>query len=200
MSKIYTREESKEQLRQGEFITGIVQPSVKSFVVVGEKNINAEISRVEHKYSVIISQDCDLQKDFNCLNTSPEGENFTNRLNAVLICPIIEAEILRSRAGIISSQWSKIKTNQEPRYHFFEAIPEEVDLLDEGLPELTADFKHVFGLHSDYLYWLIKDRTAFRRTKLVSPYLEHFIQRFYFYQSRIALPEHHKSEPIVKSN
>ena len=93
--------------------------------------------------------------------------------------------------------WDKIKINKNDRYHFFQLIPTEADLLGEGLPELAIDFKRYFTIPTDELYWKIDSGDAQRRTCLDHPYLEHLAQRFNSFLSRIALPQDYESMPAL---
>ena len=64
----------------------------------------------------------------------------------------------------------------------------------EGLPELTADFKKVFGIDAATLYCQIKLGIVKRRTVLGSPYLEYFSRRYNSFHGRVALPFQYESE------
>ena len=70
----------------------------------------------------------------------------------------------------------------------------ECDLEQEGLPELTADFKKVFGIDSASLYNQIAIGTAKRRSILESPYLEHFSRIYNSFHGKVALPSQYESE------
>lgn len=59
----------------------------------------------------------------------------------------------------------------------------------ESVPELIADFKSIFGLPADYVYALLRHPDVKRLAQVPTPYMQHFMQRFYFWQSRIALPD-----------
>jgi len=71
---------------------------------------------------------------------------------------------------------------------FFQAITPELDLEQSGLPELSLDFKRVFGIDAESLYYQVTNSIAKRRSILVSPYLEHFSTRYHFFHQRVALP------------
>jgi hypothetical protein len=61
-------------------------------------------------------------------------------------------------------------------FTFLRRTPPECEVEQEGLPELTADFKKVFGIDAATLYRQIDLGIVKRRTVLASPYLEHFFQ------------------------
>ncbi|WP_421658005.1 hypothetical protein [Leptothermofonsia sp. ETS-13] len=77
---------------------------------------------------------------------------------------------------------------------FFEKIPPECEMEQEGLPELIADFKRVFGIDAATLYRQIELGMVKRRTTLASPYLEHFSKRYHSFHGRVALPFQYESE------
>jgi hypothetical protein len=93
-----------------------------------------------------------------------------------------------------SEKWNQVKTNCNKQYHFLEKISSDCDFLKKGLAELTADFKKIFAVEAEFLYYQVKINTVQRRTILVSPYLEDFSQRYYSYHGRVGLPAQHESE------
>lgn len=93
-----------------------------------------------------------------------------------------------------SQQWNLVKTNRHEQYHFFEKVPPECELLQQGLPELTVDFKRVFAIDVEFLYSQTTYKYVQRRTVLISPYLEHFSNRYRYFHGRVALPAPHESQ------
>ena len=71
------------------------------------------------------------------------------------------------------------------------------DGLQQGLPELTIDFKRYFTIPTDEVYKRIEISETKRRCVLVGPYLEQLSSRFAYFIGRVALPEDHFSEPAV---
>jgi len=65
--------------------------------------------------------------------------------------------------------------------------------MKQGLPEFVIDFKHYFTLPTDEVYIRLQLETK-RRCFLLSQYLEHLSDRFFFYQNRVVLDKEHKSE------
>ena len=92
-----------------------------------------------------------------------------------------------------SAAWNRIKINKEERFHFFQSVAPEEDSVGQGLPELTADFKRYFTMPTGEVYFRLE--SARRRTIFKDPYLQHFASRFHAFQSRVALPEEHFSDP-----
>lgn len=178
-------------LRQGEILTGVVQykPKVDSLTTPEASSIPFE--KIIHPYAIIVTQDCDLDWDYDARNNTQEGKSKSHKLlNSILLCEVDTARSIKDDKDrqINSVEWNYIKTNRHERYHFFQAITSKLDLEQDGLPELTLDFKRVFGIDADNLYYQVKNGIAKRRCILVSPYLEHFSTRYHFFHQRVALP------------
>jgi len=174
-------------IRQGEILTNLIQIKINLDSLRSGKELLAD--RVEHKYAIVITQDCDVIQDF----TNEKGKESSGNLPNTLLCQVVTAEQLRGREDIKSDIWKRIRQNKDERYQFLEKVSVDCDLLGEGLPELGIDFKRYFTVPTDELYFKLETE-AKRRCRLISPYLEHFSNRFYSYQSRIALPADHRSE------
>jgi hypothetical protein len=187
----------EEPIRQGEILTGLTQIKLDPISFNSDKS---KIVSVEHPFAIVVSQDCDLDWD----GRARLGQGSSQKLiPSILFCEIVTAkELLDSILELDnapndkkSRTWSRAKINKDERYHFFEAISADDDLIKEGLPELGADFKRYFSIPTDEVYLRIEsDLNLKRRCTLRSPYLEHFALRFFAFQSRIALPEEHYSQ------
>ena len=191
-SRVYARAE-EGPLRQGLILTGLVQAKLQvdwmgpTFTESGK----APFDLTTHPFVVVLSQDCDLDWDHRAREDGGKGDK---RLPSVLFCEAIEAKVLRGRSDIKSDIWKRIRLNKDERYQFLQRIPPEEDALGRGLPELGIDFKRYFTIPTDEVYGQLK-AVAKRRARLVSPYLEHLGSRFCHFQSRVALPAEHLSEP-----
>ena len=201
-SLIYMISSSSEPLRQGEILSNLLQLPLDPDKVdlaldpeKGEDNRRTFIQPVYHPFSIVVSQDCDLDWDFK----ARKNEDPTQRhklLPNILFCMVTTAEELRGRSDMKSDIWKRVKGNKDERYHFFQKVEPAWDLLGQGLPELGADFKRYFTIPTNEVYFQLEKSTANRRCRLASPYLEHFASRFSYYLSRVALPEDHYSEPV----
>lgn len=180
----YARSIQEGPLRQGEILSGL--SSIHPVIEGGDTVTADKTMRIERPYSLVISQDCDLDQDHRTRVAGAEG------LPCILLLDIFEAEHLRGNSDINSGIWKRVKINDHARYHFLEQIPEGRDLSGLGLPELTIDFKHYYSLRTEEVYAHLGEG-ANRRSRLVSPYLEHLSVRFATYLSRVALPEPHQS-------
>jgi hypothetical protein len=175
-------------LRQGEILSNLKQFKLNIESLRSGKPLAEPII---HPFAIIVTQDCDCEQDFKF-----RKDNIISNatIPSILFCEVVAAETLRNRDKDINTKvWGQVKINKNERYHFLEAIPKIADILDEGLPELTLDFKRYFTIPTDEVYYRIEIGEANRRCHLVSPYLEHLTSRFNYFQSRIALPEDHTS-------
>lgn len=142
-------------------------------------------------YVIVLSQNCDLEQDFNQRNASPGSkvENEDKFLQSILICPGYIAEQFRTgehlkNLGMTmcnwgSNLWRHIKANQNERFHFLQMDTEM------GVPNLVIDFKHFYTIPREDIYkiyssnYLVSIKPLFR---------ESVSQRFSYYLSRIGLP------------
>ena len=155
-----------------------------------------EANPIEHPFAIIVSQDCDLEQDFN-YRYGNKG-NQRNELPSVLLCQaedideFMNSEVYRS---LFSSSTFKgnFKNNNEFRYHFIQEIPAELSAIAQRVPELGIDFKRYFSMPTAEVYRRIKLDHTQRSSVLESPYRDHFSQRFYNFNNRIALPEEYAS-------
>jgi hypothetical protein len=173
-------------------LTGVVQLLVE-LTSIGQDEV--AVSLKVHPYSVILSQDCDLEQDMKARCK----ENTSDKIvPAVLFCEVFLAESIRNPKAedyeMNSKFWQKIKQNKDERYHFLQRVESECDSFGEGIPELCIDFKRFFTVPTDELYKRIEIGESRRRCILESPYLEHLSSRFAYYLSRVALPQDHASE------
>jgi hypothetical protein len=189
---IYRRSIKKNPLRQGEILTNVIQYNP----VAGEISKNSDdlsFTSIIHPYAIVVTQDCDLDWDYHSRHS--ETTQLSKLLNSILLCEITTAKEVRENADSMNRKaWDLVSTQRDERYYFFERILAECELQKEGLPELTADFKKVFGIDSATLYRQIEVKIAKRRAVLSSPYLEHFSRRYNSFHGRVALPYQYESE------
>jgi hypothetical protein len=176
----------KYRLAQGEIISNLVH------VHVEVQSLGTPAMRVVqrlHPHSIVLSQACELDQDY----LSRQGDaSEDKKIPCILFCEVGLASGLKSRV-IKSDFWKRISQNNDERYHFFEGVHPELDAEQVGLPELGVDFKRLFAVPTDEVYWRLNAGEAQRRCSLDSPYLEHFCRRFTNFLSRVALPEPHLS-------
>lgn len=198
MPGIYTPSEGGA-LRQGELVTGLVQIKL-ALELVDAETPDFQIDQEAHPFAIVLSQDCDLEQDWKARQSiigpgfGPDVLHPTGAsLPAILFAEVHDAKDLRGRVGA-SNIWQRVRQNKDERYHFLETINSSEDATREGLPELGIDFKRYFTLPTEEVYKRL-ERSAQRRCRLTSPYLEHLSTRFCYYQFRVALPLEHQSLP-----
>jgi len=192
---IYQASDNTLSLRQGEILTGVVQYKPVAAEIKTDLNNGFSFSPILHPYVIVVTQDCDLDWDHTARSVS--NGSSTKLLNSIILCEIDTAENIRSTDGINSKEWGLVANHRHERFYFFEKILPIYESEQKGLPELTADFKKVFGVDVETLYRQIEIGTVARRTVLKSPYLEHFSKRYYNFHSRVALPFQYESEREV---
>jgi len=157
-----------------------------------EKKGNIEVSKIVFPYVVVLTQDCELQQDYNHRKTFKRGKEFQNKmLLSVLVAPIYNEEHVLlgehlNELGITSSPFTEsgtakdyLENNEIPRYHYLD-FPEEIPLAPS-----IIDFKHYFSVNVEYLRKLKKANFICKVSEL---YREDISQRFANYLSRIGLP------------
>jgi len=199
MSKplIYRASNDKEALRQGEILTGLIQ--VKPVASESSPNFDQiqyfdqiQFKPIVHPYAIIVTQNCDLDWDYSARQNRDKPNKL---LNSILFCQVFTAQEIRPNQN--SADWNLVKSNRSQQYHFLEKIPLERESYQEGIPELTVDFKKIFAIDADFLYHQINNNFAKRRAVLESPYLEDFSHRYHDFHGRVALPAQHESEKGV---
>lgn len=187
---IYLASDKSSSLRQGEIVTGVVQynPVIDE---IPKEFQELSFTPIIHPYAIVITQDCDLDWDYKARGTN---NNPAKLLNSIILCEIGKAESIRSTDGMNRKEWGLVVAHRHERFYFFEKIPPECEVEQEGLPELTADFKRVFGINAGTLYRQIELGIVKRRAVLASPYLEHFSRRYHSFHGRVALPSQYESE------
>ncbi len=173
------RKKNNERLYQGDILKDLK-------FVIGDSKKETEKDIISLPFAVILSQDCDMQSDFNYEKL---GKNQDKRLLSLLICPaflineFVQGKHLENWQMEIfnKSCIKRIKKNDTyKRYHFL------ANGLDFSVPELVIDFKHFFTLPRDFLYKQRKNKYV---ASLNEIFREELSQRFSNYLSRIGIPE-----------
>lgn len=191
---IYQPSVKNTSLRQGEILTDVVQYNPATGELLREAE-ELPYKRIIHPYAIVVTQDCDLDWDYRARQS--DNAQLPKLLNSIILCEISTAREVRDIADknvMNSKEWNLVASQRHERFYFFEKVPLEFELEQIGLPELTADFKKVFGIDAATLYQQLELGIAKRRAVLASPYLEHFSRRFYSWHSRVALPSQYESQ------
>lgn len=175
----------ESRIKQGDILNNL------EFKYVG--NTDNKVTSIPFDYWVILSQDCDLEWDFEHREEdSPKSQD--KFLQTILVCPAFVADQFKagshmSQQGLTMNKWEPdlwkgITRNNNYRIHYLEAGT------DSKFPALIIDFKRFFTVPREYLYQLLPTNYVISIDEL---FREALSQRFAYYLSRIALPEESKS-------
>ena len=139
-----------------------------------------------HPVAIIATQSCDLDWDFR---RRQEKEGPEHKLVPNILFIEMRPKGLKSELGINYDTYRRIESQRDQRYHLLKPVDAQSDAKGEGLEELICDFKRIFAVPTDEVYWQIKQDTLQRRCRLTNPYLQHFAHRFYGFHSRVAIPD-----------
>lgn len=161
------------------------------------------------QYCVVVSQDCDLDQDFNQRIAFKEKYGDVENLNDkdidgfrkyhdkflpnILVVEGFVADSLRTgnqlsdlnlfmddKGSEKRTPWKKIIQNETPRYHYLHPSKNPV------LSDLVFDFKRYYSVPREYFY---EKRSNFYKISLNELYREDLSQRFSNYLSRVGLPD-----------
>lgn len=177
----------QERLAQGDIIQ-----NVEFIEYAIEKAGIIEISKIVFPYIIVLTQDCDLEQDYNNRqDTNPSNQD--KQIISVIVAPLYNVEHIYdgkhlSELGLQMQTISKnpkksdnnnLKNNNTPRYHFLE-FDDAVEIVDS-----VIDFKHYFTVNANYLKEIKKTHFIGKVDVL---YREDISQRFAAFLSRIGLP------------
>lgn len=173
---MYTCTELTGAFRQSEILSNVAQ----HYYNFREDAVDVQII----DFAVVLSQDCDLIQDYDKRGRGEEGS-----LNGILLYEAMTVGEAKSR-GMKAREFEKVTQYGLERYHFLKAVSAEDDSCAECVPDLIVDFKKYFTISALELHWQVtQDGGLKRRSRLISPYLEHIQKRSSSYMSRVALPE-----------
>jgi hypothetical protein len=171
---------------------GDIIRDVEYIEYVVEKRGVIEVSRIVFPLVVVLTQDCDLQWDFQCRFGKKRPATQDKALISVLVAPIYNADHvfggeqlseLEVNMRVIQrppkTEGKQITNNQIPRYHYLEFDPQV------ALPPSIIDFKHYFSVNVNHLR---SHREGFVG-RMAPLFREDVCRRFAEFLSRIALPE-----------
>ena len=159
---------------------------------IEEKDGEMEISKIVFPFVIVLTQDCDLQQDFDN-RRSKQPTNQDKYLLSVLVAPLYNLEHVYSGEHLMElgldnmrmqqisqkrTQGNYLRTNQLPRYHYLEF--EKNDIVPS-----VVDFKHYFSVSVNNLHRARKAKFVCNVSTL---FREDISQRFASYLARIGLP------------
>jgi hypothetical protein len=198
-----------DRLHQGEVVTGLVRLR-QSINSIGLEAIT--VDEIIHPYLIVLTQDCDLAQDADArkvqanadddlaLVNDPEFKRKLDnsaklKIDSVLFCEAMSTLDMKNCVPPGKDIWKRIIQNKDERYQCLEAVPPELDLAGTGMPSLGCDFKRFVTIPVVEVYRRLELNPAVRRSRLLTPYAEHLLQRFCNFQCRIPLPENHHVPP-----
>lgn len=152
-----------------------------------EKRGIVEVSKIIFPLVVVLTQDCDLEQDFNGRVKERQG----NKLLSALVVPLYNAEhvftgehlsdlqVMGTTINRKATEGKTLMNNERPRYHYID-FPTHVPAVAS-----IADFKHYFSVQVSYLEMIRKRNFVCRLDDL---FREDLSQRFAAYLGRIGLP------------
>lgn len=174
-----------KRYRQGDILRDV---EIAAWAETVDSTINVVHRKV--RYAVVVSQECDLEHDYNNRNDKEKYKDSTDKyLQSILLCPAYPALQLKEgthvpnepKQRLGSDLWKSVRNNNNYRYH---ALPEAYEF---QVPELILDFKHYLTIPPEYAY-----RPQFKACVLAALgdlFREHMSHRFAHYLSRVGLPE-----------
>ena len=159
---------------------------------------NIDVKWHEIPYSVVLTQDCDLEHDYKNRLKSDSVDN-DKYIHSILLCQAHLSERLRlgnhledlniTMRKIFSEEWKQLKQNNIYRYHFLVASP------DMQIPDLVIDFKHFVTIPRDIMY--SEEFYKQRLGTITALFRENLSSRYAQYLSRIGLPDLSKTPTLV---
>ena len=183
--------------RENRVCQGDIIENVKYIEEFKEFGDYINVSVINFPYIVVLSQDCDLNEDYEFRNDIPKKHKDHDKIMfSLLVAPLYNADhvlsgehlslldlkmqdLRKEKDKTPKSIYDQMKINQVPRYHHLK-FPKEVEISDSFI-----DFKHYFSANIIYLENLKKTNFVCTIGEL---YRESVSQRFSNYLSRIGLP------------
>jgi hypothetical protein len=156
------------------------------------------VQQILFPWVVVLTQECDLQWDYEARWGDKRPGTFGQVLLSVLAAPMYHADHLhggthlsalkvhaREDAPFVchhipTDHWDKyVRKNRDPRYHYMD-LPESL-----RLPPVVIDFKHYFGISAEVLAQS-RDKCLGRLGNLDRL---HVSQRFASFLTRVGIPE-----------
>jgi hypothetical protein len=193
----YYRKPATDRILQGDILRDISFKFEWTLINPSQTQAERKYKTIEEytlQYSIVLSQDCDLDEDFE--DRKGDGaDGHDAYIPSILICHAFPALELKEGAHLKDfgynmkyknkHEFNYIKTNRDPRYHY---LPKYKDY---EIPHLVLDFKQIYALPRTYLYKIYNDYYLASLNELIR---EQLCQRFSNYFSRFGLPkiEHEK--------
>jgi hypothetical protein len=185
---LYT-DKTVPRIEQGDLIEGL------HYNVVQKTEEEITFNQIFFPYTIVVTQDCDLEQDFNQHSEHEGVEQIPDHdkyLGTICLLPAYTADSVRfgthlqslnlSMKTIDRDRWKPLKQNQVERFHYIHADPKR------GIPDLVIDFKHTYTISRMELYNMLATKPEMRRFRIVELFREDLSFRFANFLSRVALP------------
>lgn len=209
---IYRKSTPAAALCQGEILSNVIIHRINAASL---SEADLKVDKIPVPFAVILSADCDLERDFDLrasiseLQQRIESSNdqsvkeglaseiravLKNTLTSILLCRAWDFEISKAE---FPGEWRPLVQNQHERYHFLCEAESAEDLEGTGIPALLIDFRRYVAVPSEELYKKLNGTAtdpavhAKRRTCLLPPFLQDLSSRFGNYLSRVGLEKNH---------
>lgn len=188
MDFAYDKPPTSLPLRQGEILQDIIElipETPNAEILASEPTTQVEAVRTHYPYAIVVTQDCDLNGDWEARQEEPQSEG--GLLTHVSLCELFEENDIKQPRELTGKLWGFVKSNQHERYHHLVEANVGEDT-EDGLPDLYADFKRIFSLPRDYMYDLVTVSISTRVALLPYPHMRDFSHRLHSFLSRIPIP------------
>ncbi|MDR3223566.1 MAG: hypothetical protein LBT66_07555 [Methanobrevibacter sp.] len=195
-----------KRIFQGDIFTDMNMISYEVEENKKENKIEVNYEKIIFPYLIVVSQDCDLELDFNKReliennsldNKESEKQSYDKFLDSILVCPAFPSEDLKEGnhlkdmgriiGNIPTKRWKTVKNNDNPRYHYLDKGKiKDNDGNEVMIDSLAIDFKKYYTIPRNYLYYYKKDKYIASLNELIR---EDLSNRFAYFLSRIGLPE-----------
>lgn len=193
-------------LKQGEILRGCSELTFESAPLLHaqtEEEVEPRAKRLKHNYLLLISPDCDLEQDFKarvatdpeyaeCFRSDGERSKFRdigdrNYVTNAVLTPLWSSEEFKERAD--HKAYGQVhKGNNHPKWCMIGPMECDPAIDASGELSLVMDCGYIFTLPMNLLhesFVAAPDRFGW----LPSPYREHYLQRFQFWQARIGVDD-----------
>ena len=155
------------------------------------------------KFAVVLSQDCDLERDFDNWKKRKIKPSRDKILPSILVCIAYPSKQLlegdHCGSGVAMVNWKEqklskqLEENNHARFHFLAEPTEDDKKNGIHIPSLIVDFKHCNSLPVKVVYKLLtSERYKGSVNELFREELSH---RFSSYLSRVGVPPLDKCPP-----
>ncbi len=175
---------------QGEILLDIREFRPPKDAYALDTDERATFSSVVYPRVIVITPDCDLLSDYSTRKNPPSNKRQRQGrlLYHIQLCDVFAEAEIRSDRNLNSNLWSRVRGNQDERYHTLPSVDER-NSEDANHPAYFLDFKRMFTMPTELLYSLL-DSEKEQRLGVVPPvWIHQLIQRYFAFHSRVGVPD-----------